>query len=129
DPVNGPILASYGITKLPYPDFENNNWESLVQAAIQPYPQITGLMNNYPTMGSSTYHSLQLMARKTTRHGLMFIAAYTYSKLLTDSDAALFASGSEDVQDIWNRGAEKGIGSYDYTHVLKLTWVYDLPFG
>jgi len=129
NPTTAATLATYGITKLPYPDFENNNWESLIQAAISPYPQITGLMNNYPTMGSSTYHSLQLMARKTTKHGLMFIAAYTYSKLLTDSDAALFASGSEDVQDIWNRGAEKGIGSYDYTHVLKLTWVYDLPFG
>ena len=129
NPTTAAILAGYGITGLPYPDFEANNWESLVQAAIQPYPQITGLMNNYPTMGSSTYHSLQLMARKNTKHGLMFIAAYTYSKLLTDSDAALYASGSENVQDIWNRQSEKGIASYDYTHVLKLTWVYDLPFG
>lgn len=129
DPVNGPILASYGITKLPYPDFEANNWESNVQAAIAPYPQIVSLQNNYPTFGSSTYHSLQLMARKNTKHGLMFIAAYTYSKLLTDTDSALWQSGSEDVQDIWNPRAEKGIASYDYTHVLKLTWVYDLPFG
>jgi len=123
------VLAQYGITKLPYPDFEANNYSTLVNAAIQPYPQVPSIMNNYPTMGSSTYHSLQLMARKKTKHGLMFIAAYTYSKLITDTDAALYASGSEDVQDIWNRKAEKAIASYDYTHVLKLTWVYDLPFG
>jgi hypothetical protein len=59
----------------------------------------------------------------------MFIAAYTYSKLLTDTDAALFQSGSENVQDFYNPRAEKAIASYDYTHVLKLTWVYGLPFG
>jgi hypothetical protein len=49
--------------------------------------------------------------------------------LLTDTDSALFQSGSENVQDIWNPRAEKAIASYDYTHVFKLSWFYDLPFG
>jgi len=129
DPINGPILASYGITGLPYPDFENNNYSTQVNAAIQPYPQYYAIQNNFPTFGSSTYHSLQVMGRKTTKHGLTFIAAYTWSKMLTDTDSALFASGNENVQDIYNRKAEKAIASFDHTQVLKLSWFYDLPFG
>lgn len=129
DPVNGPILASFGITKLPYPDFENNNWSTMVAAALQPFPQYSGLNNNYPTIGNSTYHSLQLMGRKRTAHGLTFIAAYTFSKTLTDTDSALFESGSQVVQDFYNRKAEKAIASFDHPQVLKLTWVYELPFG
>ena len=129
DPVNGPILASYGITKLPYPDFEANNYSTTVAAALQPYPQYSGLINNYPTFGNSTYNSLQLLGRKNASHGLSFIAAYTFSKTLTDTDSALYASGSQVVQDFYNRKAEKAIASFDHPQVLKLTWIYELPFG
>jgi carboxypeptidase family protein/TonB-dependent receptor-like protein len=129
DPVNGPILASFGITGLPYPDFETNNYSTTVAAALQPFPQYSGLVNNYPTIGNSTYQSLQLMARKTTAHGLSFIAAYTFSKTLTDTDSALYASGSQIVQDFYNRKAEKAIASFDFPQFLKLTWIYELPFG
>jgi hypothetical protein len=129
DPVNGPILASFGITKLPYPDFENNNYSTLVGAAVQPFPQYSGLVNNYPTIGNSSYHSLQLMGRKRTTHGLNFIAAYTWSKTITDTDSALYGSGSQTVQDFYNRKAEKAIASFDHPQVLKLTWIYELPFG
>ena len=129
DPNTAPILASFGITGLPYPNFENNNYDTSIAAAIQPFPQYQGLVNNYPTMGSSTYHSLQLMGRKTTAHGLSFIGAYTFSKILTDTDSALSASGGQVVQDFYNRKAEKAIGSFDHPHVLKLTWIYELPFG
>ena len=129
DPTNGPILASYGITKVPYPNFDANNWDNTVATAVEPFPQYSGLTNNYPTTGNSTYHSLQLMGRKTTRHGLSFIAAYTWSKTLTDTDAALYGSGTGNAQDFYNRKADKGIASFDYTHYLKLTWIYELPFG
>jgi len=129
DPVNGPILASFGITKLPYPNFENNNWDTSVATALMPFPQYSGLVNNYPAFGNSTYHSLQLMGRKTASHGLSFIAAYTFSKTLTDTDSALYASGSQVVQDFYNRKADKGIASFDFPQVLKLTWIYELPFG
>lgn len=129
DPVNGPILASYGITKLPYPDFETNNYSTTVAAALQPFPQYQGLVNNYPTIGNSTYHSLQLLGRKRAAHGLNFIAAYTFSKTLTDTDSALSQSGNQSVQDFYDRKAEKAIASFDHPQVLKLTWIYDLPFG
>jgi hypothetical protein len=129
DPATAPILASFGITGLPYPSFESNNYDTSVAAALQPFPQYSGLVNNYPAFGNSTYHSLQLMGRKTTAHGLSFIAAYTFSKILTDTDSALYASGGQVVQDFYNRRAEKAIASFDFPHVVKLTWIYELPFG
>src|SRR2546429_3297127 len=61
--------------------------------------------------------------------GLSFIAAYTWSKTLTDTDSALSASGSQVVQDFYNRKAEKAIASFDFPQFLKLTWIYELPFG
>ena len=129
DPTTAPILASFGITGLPYPSFETNNYDTSVAAAVQPFPQYSGIQNNYPAFGNSTYHSLQLMGRKTAPHGLSFIAAYTYSKTLTDTDSALFASGSQIIQDFYNRRSEKAIASFDFPHVFKFTWIYELPFG
>src|SRR5437588_10623478 len=69
------------------------------------------------------------MARKTASHGLSFIAAYTWSKTLTDTDSALYASGSQIVQDFYNRKAEKAIASFDFPQFLKFTWIHELPFA
>jgi hypothetical protein len=123
------ILAPYGITQLPYPSFENNNYSQTVSAGLAPFPQYSGLTNNLPAMGSSTYHSLQIQARKNSAHGLTFIAAYTLSKTLTDTDTALYYPSASVVQDFYNRRSEKSIAQFDHPQSLKLTWIYGLPFG
>ncbi len=129
DPATAATLAQYGITKLPYPDFEATNFNPTVAQAVTPFPQYSGLVNNYPTMGSSTYHSLQIQGRKKSAHGLTFIAAYTLSKTLTNADTALYYPSSSLVQDFYNRKLEKSIASFDFPQVLKVTWIYELPFG
>ncbi len=123
------ILQPYGITQLPYPDFENNNYSDSVAAGLAPYPQYSGLSNNFPAMGNSTYHSLQVTARKRAAHGLTFIASYTLSKTLTDTDSALYYYGYNIVQDYTNRKLEKSVAQFDHPQMLKLTWIYSLPFG
>jgi hypothetical protein len=129
DALNAGILAPYGITQLPYPSFEDgNNCGTTLQYGLAPHPQYCGLTNNYPTMGKSSYHSLQVMARKNSTHGLTFIAAYTLSKTITDTDTALYYP-SYAVQDFYNRKLEKSIASFDHPQSLKLTWIYSLPFG
>ncbi|MGD0697938.1 MAG: TonB-dependent receptor [Terriglobia bacterium] len=128
DALNAGILQPYGITKLPYPDFENNNWDTSVATGLLPYPQYSGLTNNYPTMGSSTYNALQITARKNSTHGLTFIAAYTFSKTLTNTDSALYYYAGNG-QDFYNRKLEKSIASFDHPQSLKLTWIYSLPIG
>jgi hypothetical protein len=128
DALDAGILQPYGITALPYPDFENNNWSTTVAAGLAPHPQFSGLTNNYPTMGASSYHALQVTARKNSVSGLTFIAAYTFSKTITDTDTALYYP-SYAVQDFYNRKTEKSIASFDHPQSLKLTWIYSLPFG
>ena len=122
------ILQPYGISQLPYPDFENNNWDTSVATGLLPYPQYTGLTNNYPTMGSSSYHALQVTARKNSTHGLTFIAAYTFSKTLTNTDSALYGYAGYG-QDFYNRRLEKSIAAFDHPQSLKFTWIYSLPIG
>jgi hypothetical protein len=127
DPVASKALAAYGITKLPYPSFEENNWNTNVATALSPYPQFTGLQNLAPFFGSSTYHSAQMTVRKQSSHGLTFIASYTFSKNISDTDGAMYSPGG--VQSYTERRLEKSVTSYDQSHVLKLSWVYSLPFG
>jgi hypothetical protein len=133
DPVKGPILASYGITKVPYPSFEATNANPIVGQGLRPFPQYQTLTNNYPEFGSSTYHALQITGRKHG-HGLNFIAAYTLSKTLDNTDSALYyPSGGFGVynfgQDFYNRRTEKSIAVFDYPQYVKLSWIYDLPIG
>jgi len=130
DALDAGILQPYGITKLPFPSFEDNSYcGDSVSVGLQRYPQYCGLTNNYPAMGSSTYHSLQVMARKNSSHGLTFIAAYTLSKTLTNTDTALYYPSNSVVQDFYSRQSEKSIALFDHPQSLKLTWIYALPFG
>jgi Carboxypeptidase regulatory-like domain/TonB dependent receptor-like, beta-barrel len=128
DALDAGVLAPYGITQVPYPTFESDNWDTSVGTGLLPYPQYYSLTNNYPTDGSSSYHSLQIQARKNATNGLTFIASYTFSKTLTDTDSALYYP-SYAVQDFYNRNLEKSIASFDHPQSLKLTWIYALPFG
>ena len=65
--------------------------------------------------------------RKNSTHGLTFIAAYTLSKSLSNSDSAMY--NPTYIQDFYNRKLEKSITYFDYPQVVKLTWIYSLPFG
>jgi hypothetical protein len=131
NPATAAILASYGITKLPYPTFESDNsafYNTTIAAGLAPLPQYGGLINDQTSMGNSIYHSLQVQARKNTAHGLTFIAAYTLSKDISDSDSNMYNSPSG-IQDFYNRKLERSIVAFDYPQVLKLTWIYSLPLG
>jgi len=113
---------------LPYAQFENDSYWTAIAAALAPFPQYSGLTNDQTRMGMSIYHSLQFEARKNAAHGLTFIAAYTLSKDITDSDSIMYNSPSG-IQDFYNRKLERSIASFDYPQVLKLTWIYSLPLG
>jgi len=108
----------------PFPSFSGS-----VAQALKPFPQYGGIYDTFPNAGSSTYHSLQATVRKRAGHGLNFIAAYTWSKNLANTDSAVEWYGGYYWQDFYNRSSEKAITSFDYRHYLKLTWIYDMPFG
>lgn len=89
------------------------------------------------TESSSTmkYDSLQVTGRKRYSAGLEFIAAYTWSKALTDNRGFYGAGGgnlatqSAYWQNAYDRRADYGVAFFDVPHNFNLGGVYDLPFG
>src|SRR3989454_405843 len=81
--------------------------------------------------------SAQVSWRKRPTHGLTFIASYTFSKTLTNSESGhtyhKYGSPYSGYYNItqWpeNRHLEKSVADFDIPHALKLTWVYELPVG
>jgi len=109
--------------KKPWPDFDDT-----VARALRPLPQYDGAYNQFPRVGQSRYDSFQLLVTRRMAKGLSVLVGYTFSKMLTDSDSALEGAYGT-VQDIYNRRLERSVSAYNYPQVLKVTWIYDLPFG
>jgi hypothetical protein len=117
---------------LPYPAFTNPNIQRTtrnVAQSLRPYPQylnvVTGSQGGDKS-GHSSYHAMVLKVERRYSGGLTFQWNYTMSKILTDSDSY---DASTTSQDQYNRRLEKSIGRFDQTHALKLSTIYELPFG
>ncbi|RPJ60893.1 MAG: hypothetical protein EHM23_08855 [Acidobacteria bacterium] len=109
----------------PYPSFEGT-----VAQALRPYPQYQGVSTHRLASGWSNYHSLQMTATKRTSNGLSFLVAYTFSKSLGTADNAIgYGYYGGYGQDIYNRRADYSVTKYHVPHDLRVTWIYQLPFG
>jgi hypothetical protein len=73
--------------------------------------------------GSSSYHSMQVTARRRFAAGLQFGAAWTWSKAMDYVDSDNSAVSPLVSARVWNYG----LASFDRTHVLKLDWLWDVP--
>jgi hypothetical protein len=111
--------------KMPYAGFSGT-----VAQALLPYPQYAGggVANHYAYVGKSDYNALQVVATRRLTKGLAFLISYSYQKTLTNTDSANAYYGGVS-QDVYNRGLEKSVASFDHTENLRLTWIYELPFG
>ena len=105
--------------------------------ALRPFPQYSkdtpnnGLaqMRDFgETSGFSSYHALQLQARKQFSNGLAFLTSYTWSKTLSDSES-IFNEFSGFTQDFYNRRGEKALSLLDFPHNLTISYQYELPIG
>lgn len=81
------------------------------------------------------YNALQVTGRKRYSAGLEFIAAYTFSKTLSDNLGYYGAGGGAVAaqgaywQNAYDRRADYGLAFFDVTHNFNLGGVFDLPFG
>jgi hypothetical protein len=125
NPATAATLAQFGVTKLPYPGFSDT-----VGQGILPYPQVYGIENLFPFFGSSTYNTLQISATKRVGNGLSFIIAYNWQKILSNTSDFNAEDGySAAAVDYYNQKTMKTVATFNYPQMLKLTWVYELPFG
>ncbi len=124
NPFYGVLPASAGTLALPTVTREQ---------LLRPYPQFLNLGNSAPDVGNSTYHSLQMQGTRRLRGGGVISVAYTWSKLLSDTDTlsswleAGHAVGG--VQDANNLRLEKALASFDAANRVVVSYVADLPFG
>jgi len=106
---------------------------------VRPFPQFNGTFTGFPLfVATSSYHSLQARFEKRPSHGISFLAAYTFSKFLTDSDAggnAWIGGQGQGLgfigapQDLTNLRAEKSVSANDTPQRLVIAVVYELPLG
>lgn len=75
--------------------------------------------------GNSTYHALQVGLTKRTSYGLSMLANYTYSKTLDQGAGDLYGF----TLDPLNLNNQNGPSDMDQKHLLRMAWVYQLPWG
>lgn len=90
------------------------------------------LINQYPYLSfidmlgngdNSIYHSLQVTVKQRTRHGLYFVAGYTYAHSIDDASS----NRSFSIQDSNNPAAERGNSGSDIRHRFTFATTYQLP--
>jgi hypothetical protein len=99
---------------------------------LRPFPQFNGLQYAGAGNFASTYNSLQATLQKRFAGGGTLLAAYTWAKLLSNTDTItswLEPGGKGGVQDWNNLRAEKSLSSQNVPQHLIVSYVLDLPFG
>ncbi|MBK5293660.1 MAG: TonB-dependent receptor, partial [Acidobacteriia bacterium] len=130
--ISSALAVSSGF-RPPYANFTNPSIQRTTRNVAQsqrPYPQylnvVTGGQGGDKS-GHSSYHAMVLKLERRFTSGLTFQWNYTLSKIITDSDS--YDAGGGSAMDQYNRRLEKSIGRFDQTHALKLSTIYELPFG
>ncbi len=88
--------------------------------ALRPYPGF-GAISSYETSGNSIYHSLQASVTRRFSRGLSVQGSYTWSRTIDNAVTPLNSYAAS--------GMERAVSSFDRTHVLVVSYVYELPFA
>jgi hypothetical protein len=96
------------------------NFNGTIGQMLRPFPHYSGIGDPYGNVGNTNYNSMQITVQQRKYRGLVLNFNYTLSKQFDDTGGG---------RSQYNWGPEKRLGPADQTHVLNLTFVYDLPFG
>ena len=100
---------------------------------LSPHPQYQGVSQVVPRDGYSSYNALQAMYGLHVSHNGLLQVAYTWSKLLSNTDnTSSFQDGQGGygvVQDNNNLGPEYSLSLQDLPQNLVINYGLDLPFG
>ena len=126
--LTNPTVVAAGF-KLPYANFPTN---LQLQQALRPFPQFSDINSNAGGQndGHSTFHALETSFEHRFDKGLFMLVSYTFAKLISGSngeDANRASDGA--VQNQYNRRLDKAVANQDTPHNLRISYVYDLPFG
>jgi hypothetical protein len=135
DNASSPEAEAAGV-KIPYANFQTT-WGGggTVSQALRPFPQY-GYINTdsyLQNVGQASYDALEVRLERRFQAGLNVLAAYTFSKTLTDSDSiqpfysTLQSQGG--TQNPYDHKAEKAVSNQDVPNNFVISYLYELPVG
>ncbi len=126
--LNSPLAT--GAAK-PYSTFTGTLGQSL-----RPFPQYNNIYSGggIENVGHSSYEALTAKLERRFNSGLNLLAAYTWSKTLTDADSTMpafsaFDGGAGSVQNPYNLKSEKSVSFQDVPQNFVVSYIYELPLG
>ena len=139
-----PTIAQ-GVTNYPFSQvlpgslapFNPTTGSGLIQGQLdRPYPQYAALNVNGQGCCWSSYQALQATVNRRFGGGGTLLVAYTYSKLLSNTDTLTSwlegggaTGGVGNVQNWNNLGGDYSLSSQNISQRLVISYVLDLPFG
>ncbi|HJZ98579.1 MAG TPA: carboxypeptidase-like regulatory domain-containing protein [Candidatus Solibacter sp.] len=90
--------------------------------ALRPYLGL-GILGLAENSGHSQYNGMQISAQRRFAQGLQFDIAYTLSRLRDDA-----SSLTDILPNAYSDKGYYGISDLDRTHVLIISYIYELPF-
>jgi len=103
------------------------------QANLVPYQDFGRGSSYAATQGDSIYHAVQTKVEKTYANGLNFLAAYTFSKTLSDAGDLLNGGSVAGYRAPSVPGLgihyDYGLAGFDIRNVFHFSGGYELPFG
>lgn len=106
------------------------------------YPSQYSNLSTVSSIGSSSYHSGQLIVRHPMKNGLQADFSYTFGKSMDLGSDAERNSGAaynpssftgymsfSQILNAFNPKLNRAVSDFDTRHLVTVDWVYDLPFG
>lgn len=115
-----------------------NNVTQLLPAAVStnsyvPFPDFGHGSSYHQTVGRSNYNGLQTRLEKQFSDGLQFLAAYTWSKTLSDAGDLLNGGSINGYRapDVPGLGPsfDRALADFDIRNVFHISGYYELPLG
>jgi hypothetical protein len=101
--------------------------------ALRLMPWVGAGLNYTQNIGYSNYNALESRFQRRFSKGLSTLVSYTWGKSI-DVSSGYFnvengPGGSATIQNYYDQSTARGVSSYDVTHFLSWSNVYELPFG
>jgi hypothetical protein len=99
---------------------------------LLPFPQYTSAMDRGGYIGQSSYQALQAKVEKRFSDGGTLLAAYSFSKIVSNVETLtswLDTTGVAAIQNWYNMKGEYALSSFDSRSRLTVSWVEDFPIG
>jgi len=97
---------------------------------LRPFPEFNSVNIRAVREGDSIYHALQVKVERRFSAGLSLLAAYTFSKAITDAGSRLSINfANPGIQNSNNLRGERSLANFDTPQRFIFSYNWELPFG